>query len=115
MNLLRLNEKLNLIKKLLKLKNTILNVGDDITIKPTKFYIGFIARTNITDVHTQKKSLKIWINLRKGELDDPKNLARDVSNVGHWGNGDYELQIKDDEDLEYIVSLIKQSYKKNKE
>lgn len=98
-----------------KLKNTILNVGDDITIKPTKFYIGFIARTNITDVHIQKKSLKIWINLRKGELDDPKNLARDISNVGHWGNGDYDLQIKDDEDLEYIASLIKQSYKKNKE
>jgi len=104
-----------IIELYLKLKNTILNVGDDITIKPTKFYIGFIARTNITDAHIQKKSLKIWINLRKGELDDPKNLARDVSNVGHWGNGDYELQMKDDEDLEYIVSLIKQSYKKNKE
>jgi len=56
----------------------------------------------------------LWINLTKGELDDSKNLTRDVSATGHWGNGDYELQIDSDEDLEYILSLIKQSIKKNK-
>lgn len=50
----------------------------------------------------------------KGELDDPKKLARDVANIGHWGNGDYELQIRDDENIEYIMLLIKQSYRKNK-
>ena len=34
---------------------------------------------------------------------------RDVSNIGHWGNGDYELVIKNTDDLEYIMSLIKQA------
>lgn len=33
---------------------------------------------------------------------------------GHWGNGDYEIFIKDDEHIEYIMGLIKQSYEKNK-
>ena len=61
----------------------------------------------------QKKALKLWINLKTGELDDPKHLTKDVSHIGHWGNGDYEIQVKDDENLEYIASLIKQSYKKN--
>ena len=59
--------------------------------------------------------MKIWINLQKGELDDPKNLVRDVSAIGHWGNGDYELQVRNDENFEYILSLIKQSIIKNKE
>ena len=59
------------------------------------------------------KALKIWINLKKGELDDSKGLAQDISNIGYWGNGDYELQVSDDDNLEYIISLIKQSYKKN--
>jgi predicted transport protein len=27
-------------------------------------------------------------------LNDPKKIARDVSNMGHWGNGDYEIKIK---------------------
>lgn len=96
-----------------KLKGAILNF-DNIEIKPKKKYIAFVSGRNIVDIHPQKKALKLWINLTKGELDDSKNITRDVSATGHWGNGDYELQIDNDEDLEYILSLIKQSIKKNK-
>ncbi len=96
-----------------KFKAAILNLTDDITLKPTKWYVGFIVKNNIADICIQKNALKIWINLRKGELDDPKEVARDVSTIGHWGSGDYELQVGDDDNLEYIMSLIKQSYKKN--
>ncbi len=94
-----------------KLKNAILNL-DNIEIKPKKLYIAFVSDTNIIDIHIQKKALKMWINLQKGELDDPKNIARDVSSTGHWGNGDYELQADSDNDLEYILSLVKQALKK---
>lgn len=55
-----------------------------------------------------KSELKFWINLKIGKLDDPKLLIRDVSNVGHWGNGDYEIRIRDTTNLEYIMSLVKQ-------
>ena len=96
-----------------KIKNAILNL-DDFEIKPKKLYIAFVAGTNVVDIHIQKKALKIWLNLTKGELDDPKKIARDVSSTGHWGNGDYEIQISTDDDLEYILSLIKQSLAKNK-
>lgn len=96
-----------------KIKNAILNFGD-IEVKPKKKYIAFVSGRNIIDIHPQKNALKIWINLNIGELDDPKNLTRDVSRIGHWGNGDYELQINSDEDIEYILSLIKQSFRKNK-
>jgi predicted transport protein len=51
----------------------------------------------------------MWINLKKGNLDDPKKITRDVSETGHWGNGDYELLIKDTDNLEYIMSLVKQA------
>jgi predicted transport protein len=96
-----------------KLKNAILSF-DNIEIKPTKLYVAFVASSNIVDVRIQQNGLKMWINLKKGELDDPKELAKDVSNIGHWGNGHYELKIENDENLEYILSLIKQSLKKNK-
>ena len=96
-----------------KLKNAVLNL-DNLEIKPKKKYIAFVAGTNVIDVWPQRKALKIWINMNKGELDDPKGLTRDISNIGHWGNGEYELQINSDEDLEYILSLVKQSIKKNK-
>jgi predicted transport protein len=51
--------------------------------------------------------------LKSGELQDPQNIARDISNVGHWGNGSYEIRMNDAEDIDYISSLIKQSLKKN--
>ena len=39
-----------------------------------------------------------------------ENLSRDdVSNIRHWGNGDYELQVSDTSNLEYIMSLVKQA------
>ncbi|MDE0471361.1 MAG: DUF5655 domain-containing protein [Ekhidna sp.] len=96
-----------------KLKNAILSF-DNIEIKPRNKYIAFISGRNVIDIHPQVKALKIWLNLNKGELDDPKKLMRDVSKTGHWGNGDYELQINSDKDLEYILSLVKQSIEKNK-
>lgn len=96
-----------------RFKGLVLSINPDILVKPMKPYIAFRANTNITDVEVQKKSLKISINLHKGQLDDPKKLARDVSEVGHWGNGDYQIQISSDDELEYIISLVRQSYKVN--
>lgn len=96
-----------------KLKNSILDFGN-VSIKPKKKYIAFVGATNIVDVLIQKDVIKLWLNLKKGYLDDPKKIARDVSNVGHWGNGDYEIRVLNDDNFEYILSLIKQSYLKNK-
>ena len=93
-----------------KLKSYLLNIGDDISIRPTKLYIGFITSSNFCDVAVLRKSIKVWLNMSSGHLDDAKKLARDVSEIGHHGNGDYEIQMIDDSEIEYIVSLIKQSY-----
>lgn len=96
-----------------RVKSAILNL-DNLEVKPKKFYVAFVASSNVVDIHVQKNGLKLWLNLQQGQLDDPKGITRDVSSVGHWGNGDYEIQIRTDEDIEYIMSLIKQSLKKNK-
>lgn len=96
-----------------KFKNAILNL-DELEVQPKKKYIAFVGKTNVVDIEIQRNALKMHINLKKGELEDSKNLTRDVSEIGHYGNGDFELQIRNDENLEYIMSLIKQSIKKNK-
>lgn len=91
-------------------KNAVLNLGSDLDIKPKKQEIGFTAKGKIfADVCILKSSLKFWINLKRGQLDDPKNLARDVSSIGHWGNGDYEIMVSDTANLEYVMSLMKQA------
>jgi predicted transport protein len=69
-----------------------------------------VAATNSVDVHPQKFQLKLWINLAKSELDDPKKVARDVAEVGHWGNGDHQVTLESSQDIDYLMTLIKQSY-----
>lgn len=90
-------------------KNAILNLTDDIEIVPKKLYIAFKKNKNIADMVILKKGIKIFINLKKGELDDSKGLMKDVSEKGHWGNGDYETIVSDTHNLEYIMSLVKQA------
>lgn len=96
-----------------KFKIAILNISDTISVNPMKMYISFNSNKHtICDFHLYKGYLKIWINLKKGELLDPKNLTKDVSETGHWGKGDYQVQVGDDNNFEYVLSLIKESYKK---
>lgn len=90
-------------------KNAILALSPDLEITPQKLYIAFKrGKNNIVSIHLQNKSLKMWINAKKGFLDDPKNITKDVSQLGHWGTGDYEIIVSDSKYLEYIMSLIKQ-------
>jgi predicted transport protein len=96
-----------------KVKRMILNIGDDISIKATKFYIAFIRKTNFCNINIQKNQIKIWLNVKKGKLEDSKKIARNVADIGHWGNGDYEIALNSDADIEYVVSLIRQSYNLN--
>lgn len=91
-----------------KFKSAILNLASDLEIKPLKYYIAFKRHSNLVDIEIQKKSLKIFLNARWGTLDDSKQIARDVSAIGHSGNGDYQIQVDSDADLEYIMSLVKQ-------
>jgi predicted transport protein len=91
-----------------KFRDSILNLTDNIEISPQKHYIAFKKGGNICDIEVRQKALKISVNAKKGNLNDPKNLARDVSNIGHFGNGDYEVRVDNDDNLEYIMSLVKQ-------
>ena len=91
-----------------KFKDGILNLADDIQVIANKQYIAFRKARNIVCMNIQKKQIRMWIGAKAGTLDDAKAIATDVSNTGHWGTGDYEVNVTSDKDLEYIMSLIKQ-------
>ena len=96
-----------------ELKQSILDLsGVEIDVK--KYYIAFKGKRNITDLELNKKKIKVNINLKKGELIDNLNITEDISNIGHWGNGDYKVEFDNIDKLEPLMDLIKQSWKKNK-
>lgn len=103
----------NIIELYERIKSEVLSLGD-ITLKPTKQYIAFIGnKKNIVDLVLLKSKITVYINMKYSEIDDYKNMVRDVTNIGSWGNGDCQFVLENMDDIDYLMSLIKQSYKKN--
>lgn len=96
-----------------ELKNRILEL-DDIDVEIKKNYIAFKGRTNIVDIIVTKNKLKIDINMKKGTLEDLLNITEDISEIGHWGNGDYRVILNNSNDIDTLMPLIKQSLKVNR-
>ena len=94
------------------LEYEILSIGKNIKVvaHPTYFSlkcIEFDKERSFADIYVQTKKIRIQI-LKSQSYIDPKNLLR-VNNE-NWTLGNY-LDIKDEDEIEYALSLIKQSYK----
>ncbi len=75
-------------------------------------YISYKFDKNFVDIVVQTKDLKLYLNMKFNELQDEKNLARDMTNKGHLGNGDIEVKLETKENILYCLGLIKQALEK---
>ncbi|MBU0999358.1 transporter [Patescibacteria group bacterium] len=99
------------------LREKIMSLDENIIEEAKAKYIAYKTSTNFTDVHLQQSGVKIYLNVKSGQLNDPQSLARDLTkpkHIGHWGNGDYEVKFENMDNLEAVFALIKQSYAYNK-
>ncbi len=62
------------------------------------------------DVQALKSRLRLTLNLRFHQLHDPRGLAKDVTNLGRWGNGDAEVNWNELDDLPYVMGLVRQAF-----
>jgi predicted transport protein len=77
-----------------------------------KLYVAYKAETNFVDVVPQAKRLRLSLNIQFHELNDPKDIAKDVTNLGRWGNGDVEVGLSRLEDLPHIMGLVRQAFER---
>ncbi|KHL83642.1 DUF262 and DUF1524 domain-containing protein [Helicobacter pylori] len=87
-------------------------LDERITEKFNQEYISCMFDKNFVDIVVQNKDLKLYLNMKFNELQDEKNLARDMTNKGHLGNGDIEIKLETKENIPYCLGLIKQALEK---
>ncbi|GAA9082078.1 DUF262 and DUF1524 domain-containing protein [Helicobacter pylori] len=87
-------------------------LDEKITESFMKAYIAYKFKTNFVDIVVQNKDLKLYLNMKFNELQDEKNLARDMTNKGHLGNGNIEVRLETKENIPYCLGLIKQALEK---
>lgn len=75
-----------------------------------KLYVAYKAETNFVDVVPQARRLRLSLNMPFHEIDDPKGLCVDVTDLGRWGNGDVEIGLASFDELPYVMGLIRQSF-----
>jgi uncharacterized protein with ParB-like and HNH nuclease domain/predicted transport protein len=93
-------------------RKEVLGLDPCVTEEFKKLYVAYKAETNFVDVVPQAKQLRLSINMAFAEINDPKGLCKDVSNLGRWGNGDVEVGLKSLDELPYVMGLVRQSYER---
>lgn len=94
-----------------ELRDYIMSLNEDISIKPTKLYVAFqLNNHHLADIKLQRNSIVLWLNAQYGILDDPRHLITDVTHIGHHGNGNCQIKISDAVHMGYIKDLILAHY-----
>jgi len=92
-----------------KMRKSLLALGSVKMISKRR-YLEFVHKRSFAFVVIGKSELTVYLALRKGKLKDPRNLATDVSQMGHWGSGDYAITLESRKQLAYALKLLNQAY-----
>ncbi len=98
-----------------ELRKRILNIDSSVREDVRKLYIAYKSASNFVDVIPQGTALKLSLDLTIGDLNDPQGIARDVSGIGHWGNGSVEVRLATSNQLDYVMDLVHQAYEQQSE
>jgi uncharacterized protein with ParB-like and HNH nuclease domain/predicted transport protein len=93
-------------------RTQVLALDPAVTEEFLKLYVAYKAETNFVDAVPQAKRLRLSLNIKFPEINDPKGICKDVSSLGRWGNGDVEIGLSSLEELPYVMGLVRQSFEK---
>jgi len=96
-------------------RKQVLNLDSSVREEVKCRYIAYKTMTNFVDIIPQRHALVLSLKIPFAEINDPKGLCRDVTGVGRRGNGDIEVKLASMDQMEDVMSLVKQAFNKNQE
>ena len=93
-----------------KLNARIFNFGTFVRREFKKMYIAYKADTNFVDIVIQGSRLRLAVNMKFGDVIDPKGICKDTTGLGRWGNGDVEVFLDSLDQLDDVMKIIEQAY-----
>lgn len=97
------------------LDRRIQNLSPDVKREFKKLYVAYKLDTNFVDIVFQKQRLRISVNMKFSEVIDPNGICRDITGIGRWGNGDVELYMEHTSDVDQVMEIVEQSYRRQTE
>ena len=81
-----------------------------IEVAPKKFYVAYKTSQNIVCMEVKQQRVILYLKLDPKSTRGPKGISRDVTDVGHYGTGDFEISIKGPADFETAKPFIQMAY-----
>ncbi|MDN4493070.1 DUF5655 domain-containing protein [Ureibacillus aquaedulcis] len=87
-------------------------LGDDVQMKILKHYIAFKRIKNFAcvEIHPQTAKILLYLKVNPDSITLEQGFTRDVTQIGHYGTGDLEVVISNNEDIEKAKRLIDMAY-----
>jgi predicted transport protein len=79
---------------------------------PKKFYVAYKLSQNIVCMDVNKKAVILYLKLEPRKIGSLPAIARDATDIGHYGTGDLEMELKSPTDFETAKPFIIQAYQK---
>jgi predicted transport protein len=94
------------------LKTYVESLGDDVQVKTLKNYVAFRRIKNFAcvEAHTSKGCLTVYTKVDPDTVSPEDGFTRDVRKIGHFGTGDLEITIRNQQDLERAKPLLIKCY-----
>jgi predicted transport protein len=88
----------------------IVGLDPAIEVAPKKFYVAYKTSQNIACMEVKQQRVILYLKLDPKSTRGPKGISRDVTEVGHYGTGDFEISIKGPTDFEAAKPFIQMAY-----
>lgn len=90
----------------------VVGLDPSVEVAPKKFYVAYKISQNIVCLETNKQKVTLYLKLNPREIQNPPKMTRDVSNIGHYGTGDFEVTLRTEQDLEVAKPFIEMAYRR---
>lgn len=74
------------------------------------FLLAFTIPYYSVEIHPQTAKILVYLKVKPDTITLENGFTRDVSNIGHYGTGDLEVTISNDENIERAKHLINMAY-----
>lgn len=107
---------INAFNKMLyeKMDAAILALDNKIKREYKKLYIAYKYNKNVVDIIIQNNGLKLMVNIKFSEVNDPNHVCKDVTEKGHWGIGDTQTFVYHTNEIDQAIEIVKQALQKQK-
>lgn len=92
------------------LREEVLALDPTVTEEFTKNWANFVMDEAFVDAFPMAKGLAVQVKIDSHLLDDPHGLCTDISELSHWGIGNFRMTVKYESSLPRVLGIVRQAF-----